>query len=188
MPPQFLAWSNRVRSLYPCWRDAAAVMPRAVEAPRLGDRPRVDVFDSEKVFVERTFASLRATFGPMMCSRTSPPRMRRFRRDGGPTSPPDHSAPRSSTATPCRVGPRPHSYCLPSPSGRKPSAVRRAAKPAGQIFLDTDSAPQRSRRRNRVRCAGIFNAPLRLRPMRPCSRGRRARSAGGVRLRARPRF
>ncbi|HLL59595.1 MAG TPA: dihydroorotase [Allosphingosinicella sp.] len=131
--------------------------------------PDVDVFDREKIFVERSFTRLERDF----------PRLKMVFEHVTTAEGVDFVAAAGSniaaTITPQHLvinrnamfdgGIRPHAYCLPvAKRERHRQAVRRAATSgSGKFFLGTDSAPHdRERKEAACGCAGIFNAPFAL--------------------------
>jgi dihydroorotase len=129
----------------------------------------VDIFDREKVFIERTleplvrdFPGLRIVFEHITTKEAA---------DFVSASGPDIAA----TITPQHLhinrnamfagGIRPHAYCLPVAKRELHRlALRRAATSGNpKFFLGTDSAPHaQSAKESACGCAGIFNAPYAL--------------------------
>ncbi|HEX8525788.1 dihydroorotase [Allosphingosinicella sp.] len=131
--------------------------------------PDVDVFDREKVFVERVFAPLVRDFPGLktVFEHVSTKEACDFVLGSGPNV--------AATVTPHHLainrnamfagGFRPHSYCLPVAKREEHRlAVRRAATSGSpKFFLGTDSAPHVvERKQSACGCAGIFNAPFAL--------------------------
>jgi dihydroorotase len=131
--------------------------------------PDVDVFDREKVFIERVFSPLLRDFPGlrMVFEHITTAEAADFVLDG-----PDSLA---ATITPQHLiinrnalfagGLRPHVYCLPvAKREAHRQAVRRAATSGSpKFFLGTDSAPHSvERKESGCGCAGIFNAPFAL--------------------------
>jgi dihydroorotase len=131
--------------------------------------PEVDVFDRERVFIDRVFAGLLRDFPglKMVFEHITTAEAADFVMAGG-----DNLA---ATITPQHLvinrnalfagGLRPHAYCLPvakRESHRR--AVRKAATSGSpKFFLGTDSAPHSvERKESGCGCAGIFNAPFAL--------------------------
>jgi dihydroorotase len=129
----------------------------------------VDVFDREKIFVERSFTRLLRNFPAlkMVFEHVTTAEGVDFVRAAGANV--------AATITPQHLvinrnamfdgGIRPHAYCLPvAKRERHRQAVRRAATSgSGKFFLGTDSAPHdRERKEAACGCAGIFNAPFAL--------------------------
>jgi dihydroorotase len=131
--------------------------------------PDVDVFDREKIFVERSFPHLERDFPglKMVLEHVTTAEGVDFVNAAGPNI--------AATITPQHLvinrnamfdgGIRPHAYCLPvAKRERHRQAVRRAATSGSpKFFLGTDSAPHaRERKEAACGCAGIFNAPFAL--------------------------
>ena len=131
--------------------------------------PEVDIFDREKVFIERTLAVLARDFPglKMVFEHITTAEAADFVLASGPNV--------AATVTPHHLhinrnalfagGLRPHAYCLPvvkREAHRR--AVRRAATSgSAKFFLGTDSAPHAvGRKESACGCAGIFNAPFAL--------------------------
>jgi dihydroorotase len=131
--------------------------------------PDVDVFDREKVFIDRVFARLLGDFPDlkMVFEHITTAEAAGFVMAGG-----DNLA---ATITPQHLiinrnalfagGLRPHFYCLPVAKREEHRrAIRRAATSGSpKFFLGTDSAPHSvERKESGCGCAGIFNAPFAL--------------------------
>jgi dihydroorotase len=131
--------------------------------------PEVDVFDREKVFIDRVFSALARDFPElsMVFEHITTAEAADFVLASGPTV--------AATITPHHLhinrnamfdgGLRPHAYCLPvAKRERHRQAVRRAATSgSAKFFLGTDSAPHAVERKEAAcGCAGIFNAPFAL--------------------------
>jgi dihydroorotase len=129
----------------------------------------VDIFDREKVFIERTlenvvrdFPELRIVFEHITTKDAVD-----FVTAAGPNI--------AATITPQHLhinrnamfagGIRPHAYCLPVAKRELHRLALRAAATSGnpKFFLGTDSAPHAvSAKETACGCAGIFNAPYAL--------------------------
>jgi dihydroorotase len=129
----------------------------------------VDIFDREKVFIERTlegvvrdFPGLRVVFEHITTQDAAD-----FVAASGPNV--------AATITPQHLhinrnamfagGIRPHAYCLPVAKRELHRLALRKAATSGnpKFFLGTDSAPHSvSAKENACGCAGIFNAPYAL--------------------------
>jgi dihydroorotase len=129
----------------------------------------VDIFDREKVFIERTleglvrdFPELRIVFEHITTKDAAD-----FVTAAGPNV--------AATITPQHLhinrnamftgGIRPHAYCLPVAKRELHRLALRAAATSGnaKFFLGTDSAPHAiSAKESACGCAGIFNAPYAL--------------------------
>ena len=131
--------------------------------------PEVDVFDREKVFIDRVFAPLIRDFPGLrtVFEHVTTAEAVDFVLACGPNV--------AATVTPQHLvlnrnalfegGLRPHAYCLPVVKREEHRlAVRRAATSGSpKFFLGTDSAPHPvERKQSACGCAGIFNAPFAL--------------------------
>jgi dihydroorotase len=129
--------------------------------------PDVDVFDREKVFIDRVFTRLVADFPElkMVFEHITTADAADFVLAQGPNV--------AATVTPQHLhinrnalfagGLRPHAYCLPVAKREEHRlAVRRAATSGSpKFFLGTDSAPHVvEAKESACGCAGIFNAPF----------------------------
>jgi dihydroorotase len=129
----------------------------------------VDIFDRERVFIERTleplvrdFPNLRVVFEHITTKEAA-----EFVAASGPNV--------AATITPQHLhinrnamfqgGIRPHAYCLPVAKREVHRLALRQAATSGsaKYFLGTDSAPHAvSAKESACGCAGIFNAPYAL--------------------------
>jgi dihydroorotase len=157
-----------VRNIYPVLKAMErAGMPLLIHG-EVTD-PEVDVFDREKIFIDRIFSRLLRDFPglKMVFEHITTAEAADFVLDG-----PDNLA---ATITPQHLvinrnalfagGLRPHAYCLPVAKREEHRrAVRRAATSGSpKFFLGTDSAPHGvERKESGCGCAGIFNAPFAL--------------------------
>ena len=131
--------------------------------------PDVDVFDREKVFVDRVLRRLTVDFPELkvVFEHITTGQAVHFVQSAG-----SHIA---ATITPQHLiinrnamfagGLRPHAYCLPVAKRENHRlAVREAAMSGSpKFFLGTDSAPHaREAKESACGCAGIFNAPFAL--------------------------
>jgi dihydroorotase len=131
--------------------------------------PDVDIFDREKVFIDRVFTALLRDFPAlkMVFEHITTADAAEFVLAAGPSV--------AATVTPHHLhinrnalfagGLRPHAYCLPVAKREAHRlAVRRAATSGSpKFFLGTDSAPHAvERKETGCGCAGIFNAPFAL--------------------------
>jgi dihydroorotase len=131
--------------------------------------PSVDVFDREKVFIDRVFSGLVADFPAlkMVFEHVTTSDAVDFVLACGSNV--------AATVTPQHLvinrnalfagGLRPHAYCLPVAKREEHRlAVRRAATSGSpKFFLGTDSAPHPVEAKEATcGCAGIFNAPFAL--------------------------
>jgi dihydroorotase len=129
--------------------------------------PAVDVFDREKVFIDRIFTRLVRDFPAlkMVFEHITTADAADFVLAQGPNI--------AATVTPQHLhinrnalfagGLRPHAYCLPVAKREEHRlAVRRAATSgSSKFFLGTDSAPHSvEAKQSACGCAGIFNAPF----------------------------
>jgi dihydroorotase len=131
--------------------------------------PEIDVFDREKVFIDRLLTRLIGDFPglKMVLEHVTSAEGVEFVRDAGPNL--------AATITPHHLvinrnamfagGLRPHAYCLPvAKREHHRLALRRAATSgSARFFLGTDSAPHAvEAKQSACGCAGIFNAPVAL--------------------------
>jgi dihydroorotase len=131
--------------------------------------PAVDIFDREKIFIERVFAPLLRDFPGLKAvfEHITTAEAVDFVLSEG--------ANLAATVTPHHLhinrnalfagGLRPHAYCLPVAKRETHRlAVRRAATSgSAKFFLGTDSAPHAiEAKESACGCAGIFNAPFAL--------------------------
>ena len=131
--------------------------------------PEIDMFDREKVFIDRVFARLARDFPElkMVFEHITTADAADFVLASGPNV--------AATVTPQHLhinrnalfagGLRPHAYCLPVAKREEHRlAVRRAATSGSpKFFLGTDSAPHAvEAKESACGCAGIFNAPFAL--------------------------
>ena len=129
--------------------------------------PAVDIFDREKVFIDRVFTRLVRDFPAlkMAFEHITTADAADFVLAQGPNV--------AATVTPQHLhinrnalfagGLRPHAYCLPVAKREEHRlAVRRAATSGSpKFFLGTDSAPHTvEAKESACGCAGIFNAPF----------------------------
>ena len=131
--------------------------------------PAIDIFDREKVFIDRVFSGLLSDFPAlkMVFEHITTAEAADFVLAAGANV--------AATVTPQHLvinrnamfagGLRPHAYCLPvAKREAHRQAVRRAATSGSpKFFLGTDSAPHAvERKESGCGCAGIFNAPFAL--------------------------
>ena len=131
--------------------------------------PDIDVFDREKVFIDRVFSRLVRDFPELkiVLEHITTAEAAEFVMNAGPNI--------AATVTPQHLvinrnamfagGLRPHAYCLPVAKREKHrQAIRKAATSGSpKFFLGTDSAPHAvERKESGCGCAGIFNAPFAL--------------------------
>jgi dihydroorotase len=129
--------------------------------------PEVDIFDREKVFIDRIFTQLVRDFPAlkMVFEHITTADAADFVNAQGPNV--------AATVTPQHLhinrnalfagGLRPHAYCLPVAKREEHRlAVRRVATSGSpKFFLGTDSAPHTvEAKESACGCAGIFNAPF----------------------------
>jgi dihydroorotase len=155
-----------VRGLYPVLGAMErSGMPLLIHG-EVTDR-HVDVFDREKVFIERTLSRLVADFPALriVFEHITTAEAVAFVESAGPAV--------AATITPHHLvinrtamfdgGIRPHFYCLPV-AKREPHrlALRKAATGGNpKFFLGTDSAPHaKDDKESACGCAGIYSAPL----------------------------
>jgi dihydroorotase len=128
--------------------------------------PDIDVFDREKVFIERTLAPLHARLPELriVFEHITTADAVRFVTGAGPSV--------AATITPQHLhinrnamlvgGIQPHNYCLPVAKRETHRLALREAATSGaaKFFLGTDSAPhEKHTKESACGCAGIFNAP-----------------------------
>jgi dihydroorotase len=131
--------------------------------------PEVDIFDRERVFIDRVYAPLLRDFPGLrtVFEHITTAEAAAFVAAAGPNV--------AATVTPQHLvinrnalfagGLRPHAYCLPvAKREHHRQAIRRAATSGSpKYFLGTDSAPHaREAKESACGCAGIFNAPYAL--------------------------
>ncbi|MXO89746.1 dihydroorotase [Pontixanthobacter aquaemixtae] len=129
----------------------------------------VDIFDREKVFIERTMRKLVEDYPGLkiVFEHITTADAATFVRDAGPNV--------AATVTPQHLhinrnamlvgGIRPHAYCLPVAKRETHRLALRKAVTSGsrKFFLGTDSAPHaKEAKETDCGCAGIFNAPYAL--------------------------
>ena len=129
----------------------------------------VDIFDREKVFIERTLAGVVRDFPDLriVFEHITTKDAADFVTTAGPYV--------AATITPQHLhinrnamfagGIRPHAYCLPVAKRELHRLALRKAATSGssKFFLGTDSAPHAvSAKESACGCAGIFNAPFAL--------------------------
>ena len=129
----------------------------------------VDIFDREKVFIERSLRKVVADFPDLkvVFEHITTADAVEFVEQSGPNV--------AATVTPQHLhinrnamlvgGMRPHAYCLPVAKREKHRLALRKAVTSGssKFFLGTDSAPHaKGDKESACGCAGIFNAPYAL--------------------------
>ena len=131
--------------------------------------PGVDVFDRERVFVERELAAIVRDFPGLRVV------LEHITTREGVAFVTDASANVAATITPQHLvysrnalfegGLRPHLYCLPvlKRETHRQALVAAATSENGKFFLGTDSAPHaRDAKENGCGCAGCYSAPVAL--------------------------
>jgi dihydroorotase len=131
--------------------------------------PDVDVFDRERVFVERELAAVVRDFPGLriVLEHVTTREAAAFVTDGGPNV--------AATITPQHLlysrnalfagGLRPHLYCLPvlKREMHRRALVAAATSGSPKFFLGTDSAPHsRATKEAACGCAGCYSAPVAL--------------------------
>lgn len=129
----------------------------------------VDIFDREKVFIERSLRKVVADFPDLkvVFEHITTADAVEFVEQSGPNI--------AATVTPQHLhinrnamlvgGMRPHAYCLPVAKRELHRLALRKAVTSGspKFFLGTDSAPHaKDEKESACGCAGIFNAPYAL--------------------------
>ena len=129
----------------------------------------VDVFDRERIFIERTLLALLKAFPALrmilehLSTREAVAVVREFAPRLAGTITPHHLV--ETRTDMLGAGLRPDLYCMPVVKTAEDRAALRAAATAGEacFFLGTDSAPHEVRRKYAHVCsAGVFNAPTAL--------------------------
>lgn len=157
-----------IRNIYPALERMQRIgMPLLVHG-EVTD-PDVDIFDRERVFIERVFEGLLQDFPELkiVFEHITTAEAADFVMSAGPNV--------AATITPQHLvinrnamfagGLRPHAYCLPVAKRElHRQAIRRAATSGStKFFLGTDSAPHAvEQKQSGCGCAGIFNAPFAL--------------------------
>jgi len=159
---------TRVETIYPALEAMERLgMPLLVHG-EVTD-PEVDVFDREKVFIERTLSRLTREFTGLkivlehITTRDAVAFVEAAGTNVAATITPQHLVINRNALF--AGGLRPHAYCLPVAKREEHRlAVRRAATSGSpKFFLGTDSAPHAvERKESACGCAGIFNAPFAL--------------------------
>jgi dihydroorotase len=131
--------------------------------------PEVDVFDRERVFIERVLASIRADFPALrivlehVTTREGVDFVRAAPAHVGATITPQHLL--FSRNAIFEGGLRPHLYCLPvlKRETHRRALVEAATSGNPKFFLGTDSAPHpRGAKESDCGCAGCYSAPIAL--------------------------
>lgn len=129
----------------------------------------VDIFDREKVFIERTLAGVVRDFPNLrivfehITTKDAVDFVSAARPNVAATITPQHLHINRNAMF--AGGIRPHAYCLPVAKRELHRLALRAAATSGnpKFFLGTDSAPHSvSAKESACGCAGIFNAPYAL--------------------------
>jgi len=159
---------TRVENIYPALQAMERLgMPLLVHG-EVTD-PDVDVFDREKVFIDRTLSRLTRDFTGLkivlehITTRDAVAFVEAAGTNVAATITPQHLVINRNALF--AGGLRPHAYCLPVAKREEHRlAVRRAATSGSpKFFLGTDSAPHAvERKESACGCAGIFNAPFAL--------------------------
>ncbi len=131
--------------------------------------PDIDIFDREKMFIERTLAPLLQEFPALkvVFEHITTKQAAQFVGESGPnlaaTITPHHLMINRSDMF--KGGINPHLYCLPIAKREEHRLALRASATSGstKFFLGTDSAPHVvGRKESTCGCAGVFNAPFAL--------------------------
>lgn len=131
--------------------------------------PAVDVFDREKIFIERVlfptteaFPELKIVF-EHITTKDAVDFVMQSSDNIGATITPQHLLYNRNAIF--KGGIRPHYYCLPvlKRETHRLALVKAATSGNKKFFLGTDSAPHsKNKKENACGCAGIFSAPLAL--------------------------
>ena len=129
----------------------------------------VDIFDREKIFIDKVLAPLRERFSELRIV------LEHVTTGDGAAWVGENDRKTAATITPHHLlysrnalfegGIRPHRYCLPLPQRETHRAALVAAATGGRacFFAGTDSAPHcRHEKESACGCAGVFNAPAAL--------------------------
>lgn len=129
--------------------------------------PAVDVFDREKIFIERVllptvhaFPELKIVF-EHITTKDAADFVMESGNNIGATITPQHLLYNRNAIF--KGGIRPHYYCLPvlKRETHRIALVKAATSGNNKFFLGTDSAPHaKNKKENACGCAGIFSAPL----------------------------
>ncbi len=129
--------------------------------------PDIDVFDREKVFIDRVLIPTREAFPELkivfehITTRQAADYVLSADEHTGATITPQHLLYNRNAIF--KGGIRPHYYCLPVLKREEHRKALVAAATSGnpRFFLGTDSAPHaQNKKENSCGCAGIFSAPL----------------------------
>lgn len=142
-------------------------MPLLVHGESMQDG--IDIFDREKVFIDKVLSVLRAQFSQLRIV------LEHITTEDAVAYVRDSNHYTAATITPHHLlysrnalfegGLRPHRYCLPLPQREqhRKALVDAATSGAACFFGGTDSAPHlREDKESDCGCAGVFNAPIAL--------------------------
>lgn len=124
-----------------------------------------DVFDREKIFIDKTLTPLRQKFAHLkivlehITTEQGVSFVQAHRKNTAATITPHHLM--INRTTMFQGGIRPHLYCLPIAKRREHQVALRKAATSGdkRFFLGTDSAPHvEQAKQSACGCAGVFNA------------------------------
>jgi dihydroorotase len=131
--------------------------------------PEIDIFDREKIFIDRYLADIRAQFPALkivfehVTTADGVAFVQEQKENTGATVTPQHLLMNRNDLL--VGGIRPHNYCLPILKRREHQhAIQRAVLDGDpRFFLGTDSAPHlRSKKESDCGCAGCYSAPAAL--------------------------
>ena len=129
--------------------------------------PAVDVFDREKIFIERALIPTAKAFPELkivfehITTKDAADFVMESGNNIGATITPQHLLYNRNAIF--KGGIRPHYYCLPvlKRETHRIALVKAATSGNKKFFLGTDSAPHsKNKKENACGCAGIFSAPL----------------------------
>ncbi len=127
----------------------------------------IDVFDREKVFIDRVLSPLQKDFPQLkivfehITTKDAVDFVMSTDSHMGATITPQHLLYNRNAIF--KGGIRPHYYCLPvlKRESHRQALVKAATSGSGKFFLGTDSAPHaQHKKESPCGCAGIFSAPL----------------------------
>lgn len=151
--------------LYPVLEAMQAIgLPLLIHGEAVGDA--IDIFDRERIFIERTLMPLRQRFPDLkmvlehITTREAVEYVRSVPRGLAATITPHHLMYNRNAML--EGGLNPHLYCMPILKREQHRQALIAAATSGdpRFFLGTDSAPHaRAKKESNCGCAGVFSAP-----------------------------